>query len=423
MFNRSFFSGFFLRYSILFTFLFSHIACKSNEDQMMAKTDYPPGTFGYDVAFLQKYDDVIILKNRNENAQAIVSPKYQGKVFTSTAQGLKGTSFGWINYDLISSGKTMEHINVYGGEDRYWLGPEGGQFSIFFKSGTEMKVENWYTPKEIDSEAFDLVSKGEKAVYLKKEIHLLNYAQTRFDVQLVREIRVFENQEIEKYINMSLHPDLRAVAYESKNSLLNIGHNSWTKQSGTLCIWILGMFTPSSKATVVIPYIQGPEKQLGKIATTDYFGEIPSDRIKINNGILYFKADGKRRSKLGLTSKRAKEFAGSYDPDTGSLTLINYSIPKDATAYINQLWKIQDDPFNGDILNSYNDGPMEDGTQLGPFYELESSSPAAFLKPGESITHYHRTFHFTGNKDQLSKISEQILGADIDIISSAFRTE
>ena len=34
--------------------------------------------------------------------------------------------------DIIASGKTQPHINVYGGEDRFWLGPEGGQFSIFF---------------------------------------------------------------------------------------------------------------------------------------------------------------------------------------------------------------------------------------------------------------------------------------------------
>jgi hypothetical protein len=26
----------------------------------------------------------------------------------------------------------VPHINVFGGEDRFWLGPEGGQFSIFF---------------------------------------------------------------------------------------------------------------------------------------------------------------------------------------------------------------------------------------------------------------------------------------------------
>ena len=26
-------------------------------------------------------------------------------------------------------------MNVFGGEDRFWLGPEGGQFALYFKAG------------------------------------------------------------------------------------------------------------------------------------------------------------------------------------------------------------------------------------------------------------------------------------------------
>ena len=55
-------------------------------------------------------------------------------------------------------------------------------------------------------------------------------------------------------------------------------------------------------------------------------------------------------------------------------------------------------PYSGDALNSYNDGPLEDGSQMGPFYELETSSPAAALKPGESITHSQITIHLPVTK-------------------------
>ena len=54
---------------------------------------------------------------------------------TSTARGLKGRSYGWINHDLIASKEIQKQMNAYGGEDRFWLGPEGGQFSLFFKKG------------------------------------------------------------------------------------------------------------------------------------------------------------------------------------------------------------------------------------------------------------------------------------------------
>lgn len=180
-----------------------------------------------------------------------------------------------------------------------------------------------------------------------------------------------------------------------------------------MCIWVLGMFNPSDSGTVVIPYVQGDEKVLGKIATTNYFGEIPADRIKAENGILYFKVDGKHRSKLGLSEKRAASLAGSYDAIHKVLTILQFNKPDTSSGYINQLWEIQKEPFKGDVLNSYNDGPLNNGSQMGPFYELESSSPAAFLAPGESITHIQRIFHFVGNEKQLSLVSQKVLGVSI----------
>ena len=54
------------------------------------------------------------------------------------------------------------------------------------------------------------------------------------------------------------------------------------------------------------------------------------------------------------------------------------------------------------MINSYNDGPTEDGGKpLGPFYELETSSPALSLNAGESGTHIQRTFHFEGKEVDL----------------------
>ena len=88
------------------------------------------GTFGYDLDFLEKQGNIIVLSGNDNKAQIIVSPEYQGKVFTSTAEGLEGKSFGWINYDLLESDTILDHMNAFGGEDRLWIGPEGGQFSI-----------------------------------------------------------------------------------------------------------------------------------------------------------------------------------------------------------------------------------------------------------------------------------------------------
>ena len=99
-------------------------------------------TFGDDLKFLKKHTDVVVLSDETGNGQVAVLPKMQGRVMTSTAGGTDGLSFGWINRELVASGKFVEHINVFGGEDRFWLGPEGGQFSGFFKKGRPVGVEH-----------------------------------------------------------------------------------------------------------------------------------------------------------------------------------------------------------------------------------------------------------------------------------------
>ena len=84
------------------------------------------------------------------------------------------------------------------------------------------------------------------------------------------------------------------------------------------------------------------------------------------------------------------------------------------------MWELQQHPYRGDTSNSYNDGPPEPGAKpLGPFYELETSSPAAALGTGESILHTHRTFHLTGSEADLDPIAKALLGVTIAEITSA----
>ncbi len=84
------------------------------------------------------------------------------------------------------------------------------------------------------------------------------------------------------------------------------------------------------------------------------------------------------------------------------------------------MWENQQYPYKGDVVNSYNDGPPEPGKKpLGPFYELETSSPAAALQPGKSITHIHRTFHLQGSEADLDKIARATPKVGIEQIKSA----
>lgn len=70
-------------------------------------------------------------------------------------------------------------------------------------------------------------------------------------------------------------------------------------------------------------------------------------------------------------------------------------------------WGVQEDPFAGDVINSYNDGPVEDGSIMGPFYEIETSSPGAELIPGASLVHIQKVVHIQGKDEQLAPIVQK----------------
>ncbi len=378
-------------------------------------------SFKDDLALLERHTDVIVLGEDENGPRVAVVPQYQGRVMTSTTGGADAAGFGWINNELIASGEIKPHINVFGGEDRFWIGPEGGQFSIFFKSGDEFDLEDWQTPAVIDTVPYKVTDRSARAVSFRHETRIVNYSGTEFDVRIDRTIRLIDDERCAKLLGLPSMPDVETVAYESDNTLTNRGNEAWTKGGGALSIWILGMFRHSDETTVVIPYRTGPEEQLGPIVNDAYFGKVPADRLVAGDGVMYFKGDGKYRSKIGVLPQRATGVLGSYDAAGHVLTIAQYTQPKGVTDYVNSMWELQEHPFAGDAVNSYNDGPPEPGKPpLGPFYELETSSPAAFPAPGESIAHIHRTFHFQGNPDQLDKISRAVLGVSTDQIGHAF---
>ncbi len=336
---------------------------------------------------------------------------------TSSSSGLKGFSYGWINYDLIGSSTIQEHINPYGGEERIWLGPEGGQFSIFFKKGTPFNLKNWFVPAVIDKEPFEVENKDDKSITLGKKVKLENYSGTFFNAEITRKVTLLDRNKINESLGIEIDRSIHIVAYESENRLKNIGNDCWNKKSGALSIWMLSMMNPSSEVTVVLPYKKGDK---GIIVKDDYFGQVPVSRLKISENAVFFLADGMFRSKIGISPQRVVPRIGSYDAKNKILTLIEFSLPENISEYVNSALEIQEEPFSGDVINSYNDGPTDDGSHLGPFYELEVSSFAAFLKPGEEIIHIQRIYHMEGSEKSLDIIAKSLLNVSIEEIKKAF---
>lgn len=410
------------RFSIFLICLLLLNACggrgKSENQKLNEMSTDIKSQYGYNRNFLEEYVRVIELKKAN-SAIAVV-PAWQGRVMTSTAEGDKGFSFGWINHKVVSSGVIHPHINAFGGEERLWLGPEGGQYSIYFKKGDDFVYDNWQTPSFIDTDPYKLVIQTDTSAFFTCDAEIVNYSGTELKFTIEREVVILAEDNIIKQTGIN-PAGLSVVAYKSVNSLINKGEKEWIKETGLLSIWMLGMFTPSPSVVVVIPFNPGDEKLIGPPVNDDYFGKIAPDRLKIEGNHIFFRCDGKSRGKIGLSPLRAKGIMGSYDAANNFLTLLICKLPEGKTEYVNSSWQIQDDPYSGDAINSYNDGPIEDGSQMGPFYELEASSPAAALKPGEKITHTQFTLHITGDKNLLNNVSQKTLGVPLVKIENAFK--
>ena len=378
-------------------------------------------TFKDDIDFLRQKTDAIVLKNEDGSSQIIVIPEYQGRVMTSTLNGEDGEGFGWINYEKIHEGKMDERFNAYGGEDRFWLGPEGGQFSLYHKPGGPFSLENWYVPKQFDAEKFEVIETNENHVLMKADFSISNYSGTDFEVGVRRKVRLLKQEEIGRLLEVESLDGFQSVGFESENHLINRGDSAWTKEAGLLSIWVLGMYKPGNEVVIIIPYYQGGTGSLGEIVNDSYFGEVPSDRLRAGGGIVYFKGDGKYRSKIGLNWMRAKNLLGSYDPVRNVLTIVKYNKPEDKSDYVKSMWEIMEDPYDGDVINSYNDGPPEPGVKpMGPFYELETSSPVKPIGHGEEIVHLHQTIHISGSEKQLNALTEELFNVKIQQIKDAF---
>jgi hypothetical protein len=386
----------------------------------MAAPNVPVASFGADLAFLRQHTDVITLADETGRAQVVVAPAWQGRVMTSTAAGDSGLSFGWINRELIASRKRQPHMNAFGGEDRLWLGPEGGQFSIFFAKGAPFDLEHWFTPPPIDTDAYQVVRQSRNSAQFRHAFQLTNYSGTAFSVEANREVRLLTPAAAWKTLGLTALSGVTMVAYESVNRITNAGQRTWTRDTGLLSIWILGMFTPSPATTVVVPFKPGLDADLGQRVGSAYFGTVPPERLVVKDRTAFFSGDGQFRSKIGVGPKRALPILGSYDAANSVLTLVQFTLSARPAPYVNSMWEIQKDPFAGDVVNSYNDGPPSPGAKpLGPFYEIESSSPAAALAPTASLEHVHRTLHLTGSKEALDAIARATLGVGLAEIVNA----
>jgi len=380
-------------------------------------------SYGEEKDFLARHADVVELTD-DAGARVAICPQWQGRVMTSTCGGPDGPSFGFVNRRFIEAGKADPKFNNYGGEERLWLSPEGGQFSLWFKPGDRQTFDNWTTAPAINEGAWQVTSgRDEPVCRMATKMQLQNASATDFDLEVGRDVRLLGLGGFEELFGSSAAEMVTAsgaemVAYETANTIVNRGP-ALSKETGLVSVWILGMLNTSPETVVIVPYKPGEDSELGPVVKSDYFGVVPPERLKVIPEAVLFAADGKYRAKLGTSQRRARNVLGSIDFRGGVLTLVHFTMPKDPAGhnYMNNMWELPlAEPYVGDVANAYNDGPNESGEQLGAFYEIESLSPAVELKTGESLVHRHSTIHVQTDAATLRSLAKEVLGVELEVV-------
>ena len=373
--------------------------------------------------FLAKYTQLIELADSG-GARVAVAPQYQGRVMTSSCDGPEGMSFGFVNRDFITAGIPNEHFNNYGGEERMWISPEGGQFSLWFKPGVKKQtLADWFTPPELNDGPWPVVSqKDDTSVRMAAKMKLQNTSGTRFDMEVARNVRLLSAGDCRELFGQSAaktisQSGVKMVAYETDQSNnqprsgheqgkgadldLDAGHVQCGSENRGACALQIRRSVATRPGGPERLFRQNPARAAENPARG---GPVPRRRpVPLED--------------RNLAAPR-RDMVGSIDYLAEVLTLVKFSMPAIPAdnLYMSNLWGGPlDQPYVGDVMNSYNDGPPEPGKKgMGAFYELESLSPAKELKTGESISHKNVTVHIQADMDILARSAKEILGVDLE---------
>ena len=289
----------------------------------------PPAGESYAAArdFLARHTTVRELTN-GQGARLAICPEWQGRVMTSTCDGPEGLSFGFLHREFIEAGQSDPHFNNFGGEDRFWLSPEGGPFSLWFKPGDPQNLDHWFTPPALNEGAWTVVSAAnDPVIRMTRHMQLGNASGTRLDLMVTRDIRLLEGNDLREYFGQPAatilgRPGVKLVAYETSHTVVNQGP-AMTKAGGLVSIWMLGMFNSGPRTAIMVPYRPGSAEERGPVVKSDYFGPVPAERLKIIPQAVLFRGT---RTTAPRSASRSGEPATCWAPSTWPTACSRWSI-------------------------------------------------------------------------------------------------
>jgi len=112
--------------------------------------------------------------------------------------------------------RALKGVNL---EDRLWLGPEAGQFGLWFRAGEPFTLNAFRTPAGFNSGPFKVLNASAEAVTMTRQFSVTNYAGTSFDCSVRRVVQLLDEEMAASALSAPLPADLYWAGFETINSL------------------------------------------------------------------------------------------------------------------------------------------------------------------------------------------------------------
>lgn len=362
-------------------------------------------TFAAEVRWLSDHVDLAVLGS-GETGPVAVSPTLTGRVLT-TAFSPDEPGFGLVSREAVLLPPGSDRFRNFGGEERLWIAPEGRPWALFFDAGREQTLATWRVPDAIDGGPRRVVQRDARSIAFRERIAFASAAADRHEIEIERRVEALDRPATARALGLEgLPSSTRIAAFRSVTTLRDVAEAP-RRGASRIAPWVLGQFKPSRATTVLLPYRGAPTA-----IKRDYFGEVPSDRLECvasadgDGGVARFRADGLRRSKIGVSAAGATGWLGAFDAERGVLTLVHHSLPAEDDDVPDCDWRPRNPRASrGDVATSYNDGGEP------RFFELESIGRALPATPGSATTHESTTIHLAGERELLVALARRRLHA------------
>ena len=136
------------------------------------------------------------------------------------------------------------------------------------------------------------------------------------------------------------------------------------------------MFKPSAGTTVVVPYREGPVRELGPVVNDAYFGKVPADRLVARDGrpLLQRRRPVPEQDRP-LAAARAARPRQLRRRRAGVLTIVTFDRPEGAADYVNSMWEIQKEPVRGRRREQLQRRPARPGREAARARSTSSRPP------------------------------------------------